>query len=216
MPRYGAHIDTNTPQGLRAKQTMDMLNSDWPIGPVGVRTLAAPDMVDDVGTKMDKIWWDRPFTVTGVDIGAGQATLHVLTSYGVAQDIELRTNDAGLVDRFDVSLQPPVIKSWARHRRRADQVGRAVLISGVARCPRRTAKCATGRGHQHRPVAPAGVDLQTLCAACGCRRGQRRERCRWTDPAHHHQGGQRRSGRPASKNSPPGAQVSVRRRPPSR
>jgi hypothetical protein len=89
------NIDTNTPQGLRAKQVMDMLNSDWPIGPVGVRTLAAADKVDDVGTKMDKIWWDRPFTLTGVDIGAGQATLHVLTSYAVAQDIELRTNDVG-------------------------------------------------------------------------------------------------------------------------
>jgi beta-lactamase class A len=106
------NIDTNTPQGLRAKQVMDMLNSDWPIGPVGVRTLAAADKVDDVGTKMDKIWWDRPFTLTGVDIGAGQATLHVLTSYAVAQDIELRTNDAGLVDRFEVSLEQPVIKSW--------------------------------------------------------------------------------------------------------
>ena len=106
------NIDTNTPQGLRAKQVMDMLNSDWPIGPVGVRTLAALDKVDDVGTKMDKIWWDRPFTLTGVDIGAGNAMLHVLTSYQVAQTIELRTNDAGLVDRFDVSLEPPVIKSW--------------------------------------------------------------------------------------------------------
>ena len=50
---YGVHIDTNTPQGLRAKQTMDMLNSDWPIGPVGVRTLAAPEKVDEVGTKLD-------------------------------------------------------------------------------------------------------------------------------------------------------------------
>src|ERR1700694_3756547 len=111
--RYGVHIDTNTPPGLRAKQTVDMLNSDWPIGPVGVRTLAAPEMVDDVGTKLDGLWWDRPFTVTGVDIGAGQATLHVLTSYGVAQNIELHTNDNGLVDRFDVSLQPPLIRNWA-------------------------------------------------------------------------------------------------------
>jgi len=105
-------IDTNTPQGLRAKQIMDMLNSDWPIGPVGIRTLAAPNMVDDVGVTMDKIWWDRPFTLTGLEVGAGHATLHVLTSYHVAQTIELRTNDAGLVDRFDVSLVPPVIKSW--------------------------------------------------------------------------------------------------------
>jgi beta-lactamase class A len=110
---YGVHIDTNTPQGLRAKQTMDMLNSDWPIGPVGVRTLAAPEKVDEVGTKLDTIWWDRPFTVTSVEYGAGQATLHVLTSYGVAQNIEVRTNDDGLVDRLDVSLQPPVINSWA-------------------------------------------------------------------------------------------------------
>ncbi len=106
------HIDTNTPQGLRAKQIMDMLNSDWPIGPNGIRTLAAPKIFDDVGTTMDKIWWDRPFTLTGVEIGAGHATLHVLTSYRVAQTIELRTNDAGLVDRFDVSLVPPVINSW--------------------------------------------------------------------------------------------------------
>ena len=37
----------------------------------------------------------------------------MLTSYDVAQNIELRTNDAGLVDRFDVTLQPPVIKKWA-------------------------------------------------------------------------------------------------------
>ena len=106
------HIDTNTPQGLRARQIMDMLNSDWPIGPRGIQTLAAPKIMDDVGVTMDKIWWDRPFTLTDVEIGAGHATLHLLTSYQVAQTIELRTNDAGLVDRFDVSLIPPVIKSW--------------------------------------------------------------------------------------------------------
>jgi beta-lactamase class A len=106
-------IGVNSPQGLRAKQTMDMLNSDWPIGPVGVRTLASPAKVDDVGTKLEKNWWDRPFTLTAVDIGAGQATLHVLNSYGVAQDIELRTNDAGMVDRMDLSLVPPVIDDWA-------------------------------------------------------------------------------------------------------
>jgi beta-lactamase class A len=110
---YGVPIEINTPQGLRAKQTMDMLNSDWPIGPVGVRTLAAPDKVDDIVAKLDSIWWDRPFTVSAVNIGAGQAKLDVLTSYGVSQQIQLRTNDAGLVERFDVSLQPPVIKKWA-------------------------------------------------------------------------------------------------------
>jgi beta-lactamase class A len=110
---YGAHIDTNTPQGLRAKQTVDMLNSDWPIGTVGVATLAVPTKVDDVAFTMDRMWWDRPFTVSGIDVGAGQATLHLLTSYGVGQDIELRTNDAGLVDRFEVTLQKPVISRWS-------------------------------------------------------------------------------------------------------
>lgn len=110
---YGAHIDTKTPPGLRAKQTMDMLNSDWPIGPIGVRTLAAPEAVDEVGTKMDSIWWDRPFRVTSVDIGAGQATLHVLTSYNVAQDIELRTDDLGMVDRFEINTVHPAIDKWS-------------------------------------------------------------------------------------------------------
>jgi beta-lactamase class A len=110
---YGAHIDTNTPQGLRAKQTLDMINSDWPIGTVGVRTLAASDKVDDVVGALDRLWWDRPITVTGIDVGAGQATLHVLTSYGVAQEIELRTDAGGLVDRFDVTLRPPTIEKWS-------------------------------------------------------------------------------------------------------
>jgi beta-lactamase class A len=110
---YGVPIALNTPQGLRAKQTMDMLNSDWPIGTVGVRTMAAPEMVNGITSAMGNLWWDRPITVKAVDIGAGHATLHVLTSYGVAQNIDLRTNAEGLVDRFDVSLQTPVIKKWA-------------------------------------------------------------------------------------------------------
>jgi beta-lactamase class A len=110
---YGARVDTNTPQGLRAKQTLDMINSDWPIGTFGVRTMATPNKVDDVTGALDRLWWDRPITVTGIDVGAGQATLHVLTSYGVAQDVELRTDEAGLVDRFDVTLRPPVIRKWA-------------------------------------------------------------------------------------------------------
>ncbi len=110
---YGAPIQINTPQGLRAKQTMDMLNSDWPIGEVGVRTLAAPQAVEHVGVTLDRMWWDRPFTVTDVDIGAGNATLDVHTSYGVAQTIELRTDDAGMVDRFNVTLDPPDVHDWA-------------------------------------------------------------------------------------------------------
>ena len=47
----GVRIETNTPQGVRAKQVMDMLNSDWPIGQVSVKTLAAPDMVDPIAVS---------------------------------------------------------------------------------------------------------------------------------------------------------------------
>ncbi len=151
---YGAHIDTITPPGLRAKQTMDMLNSDWPIGPVGVRTLAAPEKVDLVGTKMDSIWWDRPFKVTSVDIGAAQATLHVLTSYNVAQDIELRTNDAGLVDRFDVTLVPPRIDKWS-------DIDTELTKSG-ARYSYRVSKVVDGKCEQ---VAGTNTDMSLPLAS---------------------------------------------------
>lgn len=110
----GAVISTSTPPGVRAKQLMDMLNSDWPIGPVGVKTLADPAQVDDIGTTMDMMWWDRPYTLAGVDIGAGVSTLHVVTSYGARQDIELRTDDTTtLVDRMTVTNQPLALHSWA-------------------------------------------------------------------------------------------------------
>lgn len=108
----GVVIDTRTPPGLRARQTMDMLNSDWPIGPVGVRTLAAPDMVDEVVTTMESLWWDRPFELAGVDIRAAAAILHLNTSYGAHQDIEIRTDDAGMVQQFMPSTKAPRIHSW--------------------------------------------------------------------------------------------------------
>jgi beta-lactamase class A len=92
---------------------MDMVNSEWPIGTVGVRTMAAPAQVNGITAAMGNLWWDRPITVSGISIGAGSANLHVLTPYGAAQDIELRTNDAGMVDRFAVTMRPPVINKWA-------------------------------------------------------------------------------------------------------
>jgi beta-lactamase class A len=109
----GAAINTNTPPGVRAKQVMDMINSDWPIGQVGVKTLAAPAQVDDVAMTLDAMWWDRPYTLAGVDIGAGSATLHTVASYGARQDIELRTDDATMVDKLAVTTEPPRISSWA-------------------------------------------------------------------------------------------------------
>jgi beta-lactamase class A len=102
----------HTPPGIRAQQTLDMLNSDWPIGPVGVGTLAAPDQVDSVEKTMEALWWDRPFMLAGVDISASVATLHLISSYGARQDIRIHTGDDGRVDRFDLDTQSPTINSW--------------------------------------------------------------------------------------------------------
>jgi beta-lactamase class A len=105
-------INIRTPPGLRAQQTLDMLNSDWPIGPIGVATLAAPDMVKPVEASMEALWWDRPFTLRGVDLKAGTATLQLITSYGGRQDIRIHTGDDTLVDGFEVTTQAPTISSW--------------------------------------------------------------------------------------------------------
>ena len=102
----------STPAGLRAQQTLDMLNSDWPIGPVGVATLATGHMVKPIQAAMEKLWWDRPFTFTGVDLKAGSATLQLITSYGARQEIRIHTDDDTLVDGFDVTTLAPKISSW--------------------------------------------------------------------------------------------------------
>ncbi len=108
----GLRIDIRTPPGLRAQQTVDMLNSDWPIGPVGVRTLATPDMVESVEGDMERLWWDRPFTLHDIDVRAGAATLHIVSSYGAQQYVRIHTGDDTLVDRFDVTTETPKISSW--------------------------------------------------------------------------------------------------------
>jgi beta-lactamase class A len=105
-------IDTRTPPGLRARQTLDMLNSDWPIGPVSVRSLAAPERVEQVEAVMEDLWWDRPFRLDGIDVGAGAATLRLVTSYGARQHIRIHTNDDTYVDGFDLTTQMPTVSSW--------------------------------------------------------------------------------------------------------
>jgi beta-lactamase class A len=108
----GRRIDMRTPAGLRAQQTLDMLNSDWPIGPIGVATLATADMIKPVEASMEALWWDRPFTLSGVDLKAGTGTLQLITSYGGRQDIRIHTGDDTLVDGFEVTTQAPTISSW--------------------------------------------------------------------------------------------------------
>jgi len=88
----------------------------WSRGRITIRsrsTCDGRDATNPITSAMGNLWADRPITVAGIDVGAGVATLHVLTPYGAAQDIELRTNDANMVDRFSVELRPPVIKKWA-------------------------------------------------------------------------------------------------------
>nr|WP_231645310.1 serine hydrolase [Mycolicibacterium mengxianglii] len=136
----GVRISTGTPQGVRAQQIMDMLNSEWPIGPVGTKTLAAPDVVEYVWLTMDSMWYDRPYTLAGIDFRAGGATLHVVTSYGARQDIEFRVNDSTLLDRFRVTNVAPEIDSW-------DDVDAALSKTG-AKYSYRVSKVTDGRCEQ--------------------------------------------------------------------
>ena len=156
---------------------------------------------------MGNLWWDRPITVAGIDIGAGQATLHVLTSYGVAQDIELRTNDDGLVDRFEVSLQPPAIKTWADID--------AELTKSGARYSYQVSKVTDGR--KCSTVAGTNTDLSLPLASIfklyvllAVAEAVNAGTLEWTDPAHHHRRGEggriRQPRRAAARRAGVGAQ----------
>ncbi len=98
----------STPAGLRAQQTLDMLNSDWPIGPIGV---AHPCRAEHGQAGHRPPWKSSGGTVrsrsSGVDIRAGAATLQLITSYGARQDIRIHTADDTLVDGFDVTTPSP-------------------------------------------------------------------------------------------------------------
>jgi len=198
-------IQINTPQGLRAKQTMDMLNSDWPIGPVGVRTLAAPQAVENVGVTMDTIWWDRPFTVTKVDIGAGHATLHLLTSYDVAQTIELHTDDAGLVDRFEVSIDPPVIKKWADIDTELTKSGARYSYQVSKVTDGQCTKVAGTNTDMSLPLASIFKLYVLLAVAEAVKSGT----VEWTDPLTITEEG-KALGTPKLDDAPPGSTVTVR------
>jgi beta-lactamase class A len=147
-------IDMRTPAGLRAQQTLDMLNSDWPVGPVGVGTMAAPKMATQIQSMMEKLWWDRPFTLHGVDIKAGAATLKLTTSYGAQQEIRIHTDDDSMVDGFDLTTLPPKISSWSD----VD----AVLSKTKARYSWQATRVEDGRCER---VAGANTDLSLPLAS---------------------------------------------------
>lgn len=108
-------VDTSTPPGLRSQQLIDMLNSNWPIGKQGVATLAAANKVDDYTEIMTKLWVDRPYKVSSVDLAANSSTVHLIAPYGANVDIGLRTNDKGDVDRLVPYQQPPTIEIGRAH-----------------------------------------------------------------------------------------------------
>ncbi len=113
-----------------------------------------------------RLWWDRPYTLAGVDIGAGVATLHLLTSYGARQDIELRTDDDSHGRPLRGDHREAGDQVVAGRRRRA-QPRRARATPSRSRRST-TARCAEGGRHQHRPIAAAGFDFQDVRAATRC------------------------------------------------
>ena len=149
-----------------------MLNSDWPIGPVGVGTLAVTDKVDIGQATMEGLWWDRPFTLEGVDIGASVATMHLISSYGARQDIRIHTDDDGGSTGSTSKHSRPPIKSWHDVDAVLSKTG-ARYSYQVAKVERR--RLRPGGRHQHRRISAAGIDFQVVRAARAGGRGQERD-----------------------------------------
>ena len=159
---------------------------------------------------MDAIWWDRPFTVTGVEIGAGHATLHVLTSY---QRRAGPSSCAPTTPAWSTGsmcrCEPPAIKTWADIDAETHQVGRALLVSGVEGQPRRPAgKCDLVAGTNtdlSLPLASIFKLYVLLAVADAVKAGT----VGWNDQLTVTKRGQ--GGRAAGlEELPPGATVSVR------
>ena len=164
---------TSTPTPRRACGPSRPWTCSTPTGrsaPSGCAHWPPPTWSTTSRGTMDRLWWDRPDHRHRHRHRRGPGDAARAHSYGVAQDIELRTNDAGLVDRFEVTLQPPDDQELGRHRHGADQVRRPLLVSGVQGHRRQV---HDDRGHQPRRFAAAGLDLQALRAACRCRCGHR-------------------------------------------
>lgn len=163
-------VDTSTPPGLRSQQLIDMLNSNWPIGKQGVATMAAANKVDDYTEIMTKLWVDRPYKVSSVDLGANSSTVHLIAPYGANVDIGLRTNDKGDVDRLVPYQQPPTIANWS-------DVDAALSASGGRysyRLQDRRRAMPADRRNQHVPSDAPGFGLQALRAVGRGNRDQRR------------------------------------------
>ena len=183
-----------------------MLNSDWPIGTVGVRTMAAPDEVNAITSAMGNLWWDRPITVSGINIGAGSATLHVLTSYGAAAGHRVAHQRRRLVDRFEVSMQPPVIKKWSDIDAELTDVRRALLVSGVEGVRRASVQLLAGTNTDlSLPLASIFKLYVLLAVADAVKAGT----VSWNDPLTITKQA-KAVGSAGLEELPPGAQVSVR------
>lgn len=140
-------VDTTTPAGLRSQQLIDMINSDWPIGTVGVATMATPDKVDLFTDIMGRLWLDRPYKIGSVELAANSSTVHLISPYGANIDVGIGLNDKGDVYRLVPYQQPPNIVGWS-------DVESALAASG-GRYSYRVSKVVNGNCEQ---VAGANTD----------------------------------------------------------
>ena len=105
-------IETNSPPGLRASQVLDLVNGAAPIGLPDVRALTTTEGADVIWKKLEYLWPDRPFTVTGADYYPRRVTLRLRNAFGASQNLDIRTNDVDLVYSLDARFAEPVITSW--------------------------------------------------------------------------------------------------------
>ena len=160
-----------TPAGLRAQQTLDMLNSDWPIGPVGVGTLATRRH-GQAGRGQHGSTLVGPTVHPERSRHQGRhgdtAADHVLRWAARYPDTYRRRHIGGRVRRHHASADDLLL---ARHRYRIGQDRRPLLVAG-RQGQRRAMR--SGRRYQYRAVTAVGVDLQAVCALCrgGCGQGR--------------------------------------------
>ena len=192
------------PQGVRARQVMDMLNSDWPIGKVSVATLAAPT------------WWTRsrpPWTGSG---GTGPTPLpgRHRSRDGPAAPDQLVRSPAG---RRVAHRRPD---DGQQARRRHDNTDHQVLAGRRHHALNRTGARTPGRSPRSTTENARRWPVPTPPSP---RRWRRYSRPMCSSPSskpcwragfggrtpHHHQRGQK-LGSSGFDNLPAGSQITVR------
>ena len=158
--------------------------------------------------RMENLWWDRPFTVTGIDVRRGAGHAAPADSYGAAQDIDMRTDDerhgrpvrGRRCSRPRSSRGPTSTPSWPSPARAT-----RIRSSKVDRRP------AARRWRAATPTSRCRWRRSSNCMCCSPSptRSRRGRSAGTTQLTITERGQGRRIGR-ASTNCHPGAKVSVR------